>query len=320
MTPCHPEINLVSERSLPSQNTPAKWWLLVTGVAVALIIGVVWRQSHLLKETHKSVVTKKSTITPLGVTALGRLLPAGDVRRLAAPSGTMGTVPRISQLYVDVGDQVRAGALLASFDSKVETLADIGEAKASINSLKERQKLLRIELARYQKLQQQGAVALEGVDLRQLKLLEIEQELKTALAQLKRQEVKLPFTELRAPFSGTILQIHVRSGERPGNKGVLDIGNSGEMEAELEVYESDIDRVKIGQRAKLRSENGGFSGNLNGRVFRIDPQVRQREVLSTDPTADTDARVVNVRIGLNPEDRAKVAGLTGLKVIGSLAP
>jgi HlyD family secretion protein len=92
------------------------------------------------------------------------------------------------------------------------------------------------------------------------------------------------------------------------------------MEAELEVYESDIDRVRIGQQAKLRSENGGFSGQLNGRVFRIDPQVRQREVLSTDPTADTDARVVIVRISLDNNDRKKVGNLSGLKVIGNLKP
>jgi HlyD family secretion protein len=92
------------------------------------------------------------------------------------------------------------------------------------------------------------------------------------------------------------------------------------MEAELEVYESDIDRVRIGQLAKLRSENGGFSDYLVGRVFRIDPQVKQRDILSTDPTADTDARVVSVRISLIPSDRKKVEKLSGLKVIGNLAP
>jgi HlyD family secretion protein len=221
---------------------------------------------------------------------------------------------------VDVGDQVQAGALLASFDSKIDAQADLALARASISSLRERQRLLRVELSRYRKLQQQGVVSLEGLESRQLKLLEIDQQLITALAELQRQEVKLPFTELRAPFAGTILQIHARSGERPGVKGVLDIGQSNEMEAELEVYESDIDRVRIGQLAKLRSENGGFSDYLVGRVFRIDPQVKQRDILSTDPTADTDARVVSVRISLIPSDRKKVEKLSGLKVIGNLAP
>jgi hypothetical protein len=43
-------------------------------------------------------------------------------------------------------------------------------------------------------------------------------------------------------------------------------------------------------------------------------------VLSTDPTADTDARVVIVRISLDNNDRKKVGNLSGLKVIGNLKP
>jgi HlyD family secretion protein len=92
------------------------------------------------------------------------------------------------------------------------------------------------------------------------------------------------------------------------------------MEALLEVYESDIDRVRLGQLATITSENGGFDGNLSGRVNRISPQVRQREVLSTDPTRDADARIVEVRVRLDPEDARRVRDLTGLKVIARLQP
>jgi HlyD family secretion protein len=53
-------------------------------------------------------------------------------------------------------------------------------------------------------------------------------------------------------------------------------------------------------------------------VSRISPQVRQREVLSTNPTADSDARIVEVRVRLDPADGQRVAALTGLKVIARL--
>jgi HlyD family secretion protein len=69
----------------------------------------------------------------------------------------------------------------------------------------------------------------------------------------------------------------------------------------------------------LTSENGGFSGSLRGQVVRISPQVRQREVLSTDPTGDADARIVEVRVALDPADAQRVRELTGLKVIARLA-
>jgi HlyD family secretion protein len=57
---------------------------------------------------------------------------------------------------------------------------------------------------------------------------------------------------------------------------------------------------------------------LSGEVIRISPQVRQRSVLSTDPTGDADARVVEVRVALTSADSQRVRDLTGLKVIARL--
>lgn len=127
-------------------------------------------------------------------------------------------------------------------------------------------------------------------------------------------------TELRAPIDGTVLRIQARPGERPGDEGILELGNSERMEAVVEVYESDIGRVRLGQSVRLTSENGGFDGTLTGQVSRISPQVRQRELLSTDPTGDADARIVEVRVRLDPEDARRVQDLTGLKVIAKLEP
>ena len=257
---------------------------------------------------------------PRGVSALGRLNPAGNVRRLDAPSGAMGASPRVETLLVEEGDRVEAGQVLAQFDTYPDQLADFEVAKATIDTLEQRQKLLQEEVLRYQNLLSSGAISAEILDIRRLKLLSLEQELRKAKAQLQRQRIKLPDGELVAPFSGTVLEIFARPGERPGSKGVLSIGRSDQMEALLEVYESDIGRVRVGQRVLLVSENGGFDGELQGRVRRIDPLVQQRDVLSTDPTADTDARVVEVHVTLDPADARRVRQLTGLKLIGRLQP
>jgi HlyD family secretion protein len=55
-------------------------------------------------------------------------------------------------------------------------------------------------------------------------------------------------------------------------------------------------------------------------VVRIRPQVRQREVLSTDPTGDADARVVEVRLALDPADARRVRSLVGLKTVIRFEP
>tara|TARA_B100000073_G_scaffold59414_1_gene44121 strand:+ start:357 stop:806 length:450 start_codon:yes stop_codon:yes gene_type:complete len=135
------------------------------------------------------------------------------------------------------------------------------------------------------------------------------------IAERRKLEADLKDSELRSPIDGTVLKLRARVGERPGADGVLDVGASQSMEALIEVYESDINRIKVGEAVTLISENGGFEGDLKGMVERISPQVRQRQVLSTDPTGDADARIIEVLVKLDAESTQRVSKLSGLKVI-----
>ena len=92
------------------------------------------------------------------------------------------------------------------------------------------------------------------------------------------------------------------------------------MEALIEVYESDIERVFLSQNVELSSENGGFKNLLKGTVIRISPQVKQRKVLSTDPTGDADARIIEVLVKLNEESINLVKNYAGMKVIAKFMP
>jgi len=81
-----------------------------------------------------------------------------------------------------------------------------------------------------------------------------------------------------------------------------------------EVYETDISKIKVGQRAITISENGGFDGEIHGSVDHIGLQIKKKNVLESDPAADKDARVVEVKIQLDPADSHKVAGFTNMQV------
>lgn len=294
--------------------------LLLAALSVAGVATVLRSRPGGAVRPSKPVaaLTRDPALAP--VTALGRLVALGDTRRLAAPSGPMGQSPRVSSLLVEKGDSVRQGQVLATFDSRIDVEADRAVAAATLETLQQRLRLLQQDLDRYVALQRAGAVSEQDLEQRRLRVLEVEQQLVQARAQLRREDVRLPLTELRAPFDGTVLDIHARSGERPSEKGVLELASSAGVEAVLEVYESDIDRVRPGQTVDMRSENGGFSGRLIGRVLRIDPVVRQRDVLATDPTANTDARIVEVRVSLNPVDADRVRRLLGLKLIAKVQP
>lgn len=266
------------------------------------------------------VRAKPAPARPEAVAALGRLEPAGDIRVLAAPTSGMGATPRITALEVVEGQRVLPGQLLARFDTAPTQLAQRNLLRARIANLRRRLDVESRELARYRQLTKVGAIAADELDRRQQDHLLLQGQLQEAQAELVKEEADLDNTELRSPMAGTVLRINARVGERPGDKGILELGASDRMEAVVEVYESDIGRVMPGMAVRLTSENGGFTGTLAGRVSRISPQVRQRQVLSTDPTGDADARIVEVRVQLDPADAQRVRQLTGLKVIARLAP
>ena len=296
-------------------------WLLAGAGVVLVVLAVAVSRRLGTKPAAAPSVPMAAAPAPLeAVSALGTLQPSGDIRRLAAPTSAMGGSPRLLSLQVEEGDQVQQGQLLATFDSRPRLQADLAALNARIQSLQVQIRMQRREVERYQSAANSGAAALVLLDEKKDELVKLEGELQEAQAQRRGLQVDLADSELRAPLTGTVLKIHSRAGERPGSDGVLELGAGDQMEAVAEVYESDINRVKLGQSVKLVSENGGFSGSLQARVIRISPQVRQRAVLSTDPTGDADARVVEVRLALDPADAAKVRDLAGLKVIARFNP
>jgi len=294
-------------------------WLIAASTLLVVVLAVaVSRRST--PKASAPVPTAATAPRLEAVSALGTLVPAGDVRRLAAPASAMGGSPRLLSLAVEEGQRVKQGQLLATFDSRPKLLADLAALQARIASLQGQIRLQNREIERYQSAASSGAAAMVLLEEKKDELVKLQGQLREAVAQRQGLQVDLADSELRAPLAGTVLKIHSRPGERPANDGVLELGAGDQMEAVAEVYESDINRVKQGQMVSLVSENGGFSGSLQARVIRISPQVRQRAVLSTDPTGDADARVVEVRLALDPADAAKVRDLAGLKVIARFTP
>ncbi|MEX0587853.1 MAG: efflux RND transporter periplasmic adaptor subunit [Cyanobium sp.] len=301
---------------LTLQKVPRLWWL-VGGASLLLLAGVMLSRQQGASPGPAPQASQQAR-QPATVAALGRLEPAGDVRSLAAPISGIGGSPRITRLLVEEGDTVKSGQMLASFDTAATLQAQQRLLGARIGNLNRRLQVQTRDIGRYRQLSRSGAIPSGELDTRETALLELQGQRNEAVAELDKIKAELLLTELRAPIDGVVLRLHARVGERPGEQGVLELGASDRMQAVVEVYESDIDRVRLGQSVSLTSENGGYQGELQGEVIRISPQVRQRSVLSTDPTGDADARVVEVRVALSPVDSSRVRDLTGLKVIARL--
>jgi HlyD family secretion protein len=80
-----------------------------------------------------------------------------------------------------------------------------------------------------------------------------------------------------------------------------------------EVYQTDIQKVKVGQKATITSN--AFPGKIQGTVSKIGWQIDRQSIFSLNPAADTDRRIVEVKISINdPADSQRVARLTNLQV------
>ena len=138
-------------------------------------------------------------------------------------------------------------------------------------------------------------------------------EVEKAIATKKRAKTELAQAYIRTPIAGKVLKIHTHSGEKiDEEKGIAELGQTEQMVAIAEVYQTDIDRINIGQKAFITCNV--FADELRGTVEEIDLQVSQQKVFSNQPGENLDRRVVEVKIYLIPEDSKKVAGMTNLQV------
>jgi HlyD family secretion protein len=84
--------------------------------------------------------------------------------------------------------------------------------------------------------------------------------------------------------------------------GLLELGKTDRMYVIAEVFESDITRVHIGDKATITGE--ALTEPLHGEVESIGMQVAKNNVLQTDPTSLTDARVIEVKVRLDDSSAA----------------
>ena len=255
-----------------------------------------------------------------GVAALGQLSPAGEVRKLASPVSQFGTFPRVIELFVKEGDYVEKDTVLATFENREKLKSDLQKKESLLETNDLEISLKEDQLKRFKLAIEKNAYSEIQFSQRKDELLKLKKQKIINLADRKAILIDLSNSQLRSPINGYILSINTRVGERSNSEGVLDIGASQNMEATIEVYESDIDRVFLNQSVELTSENGGFEDKLFGFVVRINPRVKQRKVLSTDPTGDADARVIEVLVKLNQESIEKVKSFAGMKVIARFIP
>ena len=224
------------------------------------------------------------------VTALGRIEP-DELVRLAGPARPSVVV---AELLVDEGDEVEAGQVVAVLDTVPVEEAEIEERRVELANAE-------LELSRMRDLRQRSVKPQSELD-------RARQERDSAAARLRRATAELARSKVMSPVAGRVVAVHVRAGERVGSDGIVEIADVDPMYVIAEVYETDIGKVRVGQKATVwaRALPGG---KIEGRVTRIGTKVGRKDVLDTDPVADADARVIEVEIELDDESASRLIHL-----------
>ena len=152
-------------------------------------------------------------------------------------------------------------------------------------------------------------------EVREVDVVKAQSEVERAIANLRQAQEDLELTIVKAPKDGQIVKITTYPGEIVGEDGVVEFAQTRKMMVVAEVYESDIAKVKLGQTATIKSETGAFQGEITGQVSQIGLKIGKQDVLDTDPAADVDSRVLEVKIYLDPQTSERVAHLTNSKAI-----
>ncbi|PHJ61314.1 ABC transporter permease [Nostoc linckia z18] len=138
-------------------------------------------------------------------------------------------------------------------------------------------------------------------------------DVESAIASVKQAQAEWDLSVVRSPITGQIMKINTWPGEIIGTTGIADIGRTQQMYVVAEVYETDIQKVRLGQSAIISSDV--FPGTLRGKVADIGLQVGKQNIFNNAIQADTDNKIVDVKIRIdNPEDNQKAAGLSDLQV------
>jgi HlyD family secretion protein len=193
-------------------------------------------------------------------------------------------------------------AKFLSFDAAQKQLT---EAQANLD---------RIESAQQQQLNEARATLDRIQEVRPVDVQVAAANVRDAEAAVRQAEAELQQAYVRAPQAGQILKVHTRPGELISNEdGIVEIGQTEQMYAIAEVYQSDIGKVQVGQPARITSESLPDI-DLTGTVESIGSQIERQNVINADPSDNIDSRIVETRIRLDQRSSQRVENLTNLQV------
>jgi len=284
----------------PGQEAVEPWWrrralLGVAAVVAALVIGALLFSALRHKAATVPLAAQRNvpliTVVTPGLKAVTSTVTftGAIAARYDMPIGNDGDTGRIVAVYVEAGDHVRKGQLLAKLDDSV-LIPQVNRLAAALEQAKAQAALSAAEYRRAQGVESAGALSAEDIEKRRATSITDAANVKVVAAQLAEGEARLHRTHVVAPIAGTVLTRGAEVGQiaNPGGTPLFRVASGGEVEMRGQLAEQDLAQVKVGDPATVRLT--GLAQAFEGRVRLlgaiIDPQTRLGEIritLKPDP-------------------------------------
>jgi len=264
------------------------------GLLIAVVVGLIaWRVTHALTAKPEAVVAAIPTVsvTEVGVSAVPSTVSIiGTIAaRYDMPIGVEGDGGRVTAVYVEAGDHVKQGQVLAHLNNSVLE-PQVTNLEAALDQARAEADLAQAEYQRAQAVGSSGALSAEETQRRKSSAVTAASHVKVAAAQLEEAKARLARADVRAPAEGIILTRSVEVGQTAmaGGEALFRLSKDGETELRGNVAEQDLPLLKVGQTVDVRLT--GTSKVYQGRIRLlgavIDPATRlgtAKVALSPDP-------------------------------------
>jgi HlyD family secretion protein len=125
------------------------------------------------------------------------------------------------------------------------------------------------------------------------------------LAQARRTDAQAKYekTLIRSPIDGTVLRKHHRNGESVSNSStvpdpIVTIGDKDVLRVRVDVDETDVNRVRVGQKAYVTADAYGKQ-KFWGHVVRVGEQLGPKNVRTDEPTERVDTKILETLVELD---------------------
>lgn len=242
------------------------------------------------------------------VEATGQIEPIRTVEVKSKASG------EILDLYVETGDVVEAGALLARVDPR-DVKNALDQAAADLEVAQARLSTAEAQQARTEELRKANVVTQQEFESAVLEMANAKAALVKAQTNKQLAEERMSDVTIRAPLAGTIISRTVEIGSViqsasqniSGGSVLMTMADLNAMQVRTLVDETDLGRVKAGLTARVSVEAYPTRA-FNGTVMKIEPQaVVDQNVTMFPVLVQLDNREQLLKPGMNADVQIEVA-------------